>query len=1149
MNSSNRYSHIPGYNEDNHFLFKMLDDKGKLRLLEELAGIMLENPCLKFSNNVKFLAHFKDSETTAMCLNDDLVKLLNATDEEYEKMLNEKKIQSKLWKPINTSGIIPEKVDFLTLFINSVKQHQFDDDKPAVDDEPAVGYDNPAFLNFSGETSANKRRRDELPAEINKLKNMQDKLSENIIGQDHAVQAFITGMFRAMTKNASGSRRGVKAIYTFAGPPGVGKTFLAETASEMLGLPFKRFDMTEYSDRNSTVALIGFEHGWKDAKAGVLTDYVRENPKAVLLFDEIEKAHSEVLMLFYQILDGGYLVDKYYESMKISTDPDVRARASEPKVDFKNTIIIFTSNVGRSIYEDENYINGSEVSEQTLLNALRTERNLARDGENFFPAALVSRISTGTVVMFNKLEPPSLTRITENIFHKVSKEFKERYNIEFAADKKLFLSLLFSVGGQADARMLTAKTDSFFRDEVFKILKADPNCLININRIIFEVELPEPDIGNNFGVSEQDDADGTVSSENEIYSLYYPEEKLNILAYARSADISELVKIEKYNIFSTDNAEEAAAIAANQNIDLILIDISLQKNDSNLSSYLSPNASVWKVGKGLFDRLRKTVSEVPIYLLDNIYVYPLPQELINGFVRSGARGVIKITYDLVQTVTDICDIVYMQKSAGIIARGHRQLDFETVFVIPEEGGDAVIKLRNLELNRAPLANDVKTLLKDIDVPKDRFDDIVGAKSAKEVLENYKGFFENPRRFTADGRKAPKGVLLYGSPGTGKTMLARAMAGECGVTFIPTAAAELQSQKDVKKLFSTARKYAPAIIFIDEADTFGKQRTGHGGYTEDILNSVLAEMDGFRSDTRRPVFVLAATNYGISGDSDDLIGVMDEAFVRRFDRCIRIELPDTEERRELIIRFLKRLGDDRHTVLPEQIEEFAGRTWGRSPSEINNVLESALQESHGHDKLKYDHINKAYEEWKLGAKKADPDDKTLRITACHESGHALINWLCGHIPSYLTIESRRNYGGYMEHSEKELNLSHRNKTNYLGNIRCALGGRAAEIVYYGKEIGVNTGAYSDLESATRSARNMVSQLGMDERFGIAVMGRETANNSEKLRERVNEILSEELEKAIKDIEANKPKMDKLIDALIKKRRLSGDEIKKILSDKD
>lgn len=1144
MSPSDRYKKIPGYGEDNHFLFEMLEAKGKLHLLEELANVLLDNPWLKFSNNVKFVNHFKDSETTAMCLNDDLIELLNATDEEYEEMRSEKEFQSYLWKSPETRGIIPEKVDFLTLFVNSVARRQFDDD------EPVCNYDKADYPDFSSERFADKRRRDELPAGINKLKNMRDTLSKEVIGQDNAVQAFIAGMFRNMTKNASGSRRGVKAIYTFAGPPGVGKTLLAETASKMLDLPFKRFDMTGYSDINTTSGLIGMEYWYRGAKAGVLTDYVRENPNAVLLFDEIEKAHPNVLMLFYQVLDEGYLVDKFYESMKNSKDPNISESASEPKIDFKNTIIIFTSNVGRSIYEDESYINGSDVSEQTLLNALQTEKNLARGGENFFPAALVSRISTGTVVMFNKLEPPSLTRIAENIFHKVSNEFMKRYNIEFAADKKLFLTLLFSVGGQADARMLTAKTDSFFRDEIFKILKADPNSLININRIIFEVELPEPDIGDNFGVSEQDNAAETDFSENEIYRLYYPEEKLNILAYAWSADINELVKTEKYNIFSTDNAEEAAAIAANQNIDLILIDISLQKNDSNLSSYLSPNASIWKVGKGLFDRLRKMEPEVPIYLLDNVYAYPLPQELINGFVRSGARGVIKITYDLVQTVTDICDIVYMQKSAGVIARGHRQLDFETVFVIPEEGGDAVIKLRNFELNRAPLADDVKTLLKDIDVPKDRFDDVVGATSAKDVLKNYKGFFENPRKFTADGRKAPKGVLLYGTPGTGKTMLARAMAGECGVTFIPTAAAELHTHDDVKKLFSTARKYAPAIIFIDEADTFGKQRTGHGGYTEDILNSVLAEMDGFRSDTRRPVFVLAATNYGISGDSDDLIGVMDEAFVRRFDRCIRIELPDTEERLELIIRFLKRLGDDRHTVSQKQRKEFAERTWGCSPSEINNVLESALQMSHGHDKLNYkDHILQAYEEWKLGAKKADPDDKTLRITACHESGHALINWLCGHTPSYLTIESRRNYGGYMEHSEKELNLSHRNKTNYLGNIRCALGGRAAEIVYYGKEIGVNTGAYSDLESATRSARNMVSQLGMDERFGIAVMGREAANNSEKLRERVNEILGEELEKAIKDIEANKPKMDKLIDALIKKRRLSGDEIKKILSDKD
>ena len=184
--------------------------------------------------------------------------------------------------------------------------------------------------------------------------------------------------------------------------------------------------------------------------------------------------------------------------------------------------------------------------------------------------------------------------------------------------------------------------------------------------------------------------------------------------------------------------------------------------------------------------------------------------------------------------------------------------------------------------------------------------MVGAVDAKDELRFFIDYLKNPKRFTARGIKPPKGVLLYGPPGTGKTMLARAMAGESNVTFIPCVATGFVTKyqgsgpEAVRTLFRRARKYAPAIIFIDEIDAIGRKRgqinSGHG--EEMALNALLAEMDGFSVDPRRPVFVMAATNFDVEEGRGGM-GVIDSALSRRFDCKILVDLPNAEEREEFI----------------------------------------------------------------------------------------------------------------------------------------------------------------------------------------------------------------------------------------------------------
>lgn len=985
--------------------------------------------------------------------------------------------------------------------------------------------------------------------QVSRLKYVQEKLLEQIIGQDHAVEMFIRGIFRAEQDKSGEGKKGPKAIFTFAGPPGTGKSMLAKSVADLLNLNFKQFDMSEYANSQADIALIGTEPNYKNPSEGDLTGFVykcnndTQRPGCVLLFDEIEKAHSDVLKLFYQILEDGHLTDKFQSLY----DPEKHKlgipKWDNPTVSFEKAIVIFTSNIGRSIYEAPDYSNASAVSEQTLLDALMTEKDPEKSNRLFLPAALVSRLSTGTVIMFNKLKADSLSKIVHSMFLKTAKKIKANPGLDISANKDFEMAMLFSLGGETDARRLSAKVGSFVTDELYSILyKGDSNYFDDAKKLEFAVELPEPDEGQ----TEEEKREN-----REVRNLFVSDNKCTVLAYVDN-DIAEQLKTINEQNPTTDNTERAADLASNaKNIDIVLIDVGLRNNggDTGKSAIFSSNAKRWREGKSLFDTIRKSNPETPVYVLNKFC--ELPEAVVQELIGSGAAGCVEYDGDeetFGRQIEDIARTVHMLQSAATLARAHRQLSFNSTFEKDKESGIVTVKLRNLSLERTPLANDTKFLLGDMDIPKERFSDVIGARLAVEALRDYKKFFENPREFTAGGRAAPKGVLLYGPPGTGKTMLAKAMAGECGVEFIQKNAAEIHDDKELIKLFETARKYAPAIIFLDEVDTIAKARSGADPWREGILNAMLSQMDGFKSDAKRPVFVLAATNYGLS-PSDGLVGVLDEAFCRRFDKCIRIELPEQEDIKELIRRKLEKMNSD--TPDESVLNDLADRMAGLSPSDINRVLAAAQGKADNDENapdniITPEHITTAYEEIRFGEKRRDDDEEELRRTATHEAGHALIYHLCGNTPAYLTIEARGNFGGYMRLSVTEVKSPH-NRRFYLDRIRCSLGGRAAEVVIYGEELGVNVGASEDLQQATETALAMVTRFGMDENVGLAVLPAGIAFKSEAVMSRVNEILKQELVKAKTDIEDNKDKLNKLVDALMnaKNHRLTGSEIKEIL----
>ncbi|HMH70566.1 MAG TPA: ATP-dependent zinc metalloprotease FtsH [Candidatus Saccharimonadales bacterium] len=372
----------------------------------------------------------------------------------------------------------------------------------------------------------------------------------------------------------------------------------------------------------------------------------------------------------------------------------------------------------------------------------------------------------------------------------------------------------------------------------------------------------------------------------------------------------------------------------------------------------------------------------------------------------------------------------------------------------------------------------KAKLYGIDKEKVNFSDIAGNDSAKQDLEEVVDFLKHPKKYEQLGAKIPKGVLLVGNPGTGKTMLARAVAGEANVPFFSISGSEFVEMfvgvgaSRVRDLFAKAKKNAPAIIFIDEIDAVGRKRgSGMGGghdEREQTLNQILVEMDGFETGTN--VIVLAATNRA---------DVLDPALLRpgRFDRRTNIMLPERRDREAILkVHFKNKPSDE--TV---NLDALAAKTAGSSGADLANIANEAaiIAARRNSKKISNADLTEAFEKVAIGPERKTKimSEQEKKMTAYHEAGHAIV----GHIlpdsdPVHkVTIIPRGGTGGvtwFLPPSDK----SYTNVYEFKDILARAMGGRVAEKILYGPD-GITTGAGSDLRKATEIARDMVIEQGM------------------------------------------------------------------------
>ena len=450
-----------------------------------------------------------------------------------------------------------------------------------------------------------------------------------------------------------------------------------------------------------------------------------------------------------------------------------------------------------------------------------------------------------------------------------------------------------------------------------------------------------------------------------------------------------------------------------------------------------------------------------------------------------------------------------------------------------------------------------------------FTDVAGIEGAKLELTEVVDFLKNPDRFTAVGAKIPKGCLLVGPPGTGKALLAKAVAGEAGVPFFSISGSEFVEMfvgvgaSRVRDLFEQAKKNAPCIVFIDEIDAVGRQRgAGLGGGNderEQTLNQLLTEMDGFEGNTG--IIIIAATNRP---------DVLDAALMRpgRFDRQVTVDRPDYAGRLQILGVHArgKTLAKD------VDLDKVARRTPGYTGADLANLLNEAaiLAARRELTEVSNDEISDAIERIMVGPEKKDRvmSERRKRLVAYHEAGHAIVGAL---MPDYdpvqkISIIPRGNAGGltFFTPSEERMESGLYSRAYLQNQMAVALGGRVAEEIIYGEDE-VTTGASNDLQQVASTARQMITRFGMSDTLGPVALGRAqggmflgrdiaaerdfSEDTAATIDQEVSELVDVAYKRATKVLEDNRAILDELTDMLVERETVDAEEFQELLIKRD
>ncbi|SEG75134.1 AAA family ATPase [Marinobacterium lutimaris] len=719
-------------------------------------------------------------------------------------------------------------------------------------------------------------------------------LSSRIFDQDAAIEAVSDAVMRM---NWSELSERPNAIFSFLGPAATGKTYMAQLIGQGLqGYALRAFDMTQFSSEKESFGLVGLRKGFSDATSGQLTDFVKQNPRSILVFDEIEKSHTKVQTALLRMLSEGRLRDEY----------------TGEEIDFRQTIVVFTSNLGSSIYSNRAFAEQARrqphQAREHLLQAIRQETKI-EDGHQVaaIPPEMLSRLAQGSIILFNRLSIDALARIAQEQIQLERKSFQEKLGlmVEFQQLDLLAKLLVLGFAPEFDTRAVKSR----LCDQVY-----DP-----------------------------------------------------------------------------------------------------------ITDYLLAHADV------AVDSVVLTIGSDAQEFLQSQDMQRLPQQLATKHQRVYFRHQLALEgAQLHVTLTD----VRIEK----LARGEDFLDASGI---------------------------------QVDLPEVSFSQIAGHAQIKARLSETVKLITRREQLKAQNVSVPRGMLLHGVPGTGKTMLAKAFAHEAELPFIACAGNDLLNEAFIRKLFTRAREYAPAIIFIDEIDALPRRGTA-GAQADALVNRMLIEIDGFAGGD--DIFIIAATN------RKELI---DPALLRSGRIDLHFEVPqlDKEARRWFIQRMLDRPLFSNQEDLDQLVMLTAGFS-GADLEKVNReVVLLALRD--GIELIDAELIIEQINTQKYGAPlNLEDGHHHLQETAYHEAAHAVMSRVL--LPErrieQVTVVARANFLGMVSYDNEQ---QHDYTRNFMFNLTCvALAGRAAQIRRFGEQ-GLDSGASGDLKQAAHYAWLAIAEWGMDE----------------------------------------------------------------------
>lgn len=922
------------------------------------------------------------------------------------------------------------------------------------------------------------------------VKRIGQRLRRELKGQENAIREVEEGIFSSFVLQGK-SAHGPKLCLTLVGPSGVGKTSLAKILAEELGLPYKKFSMAAFADEETQLTLTGFDSTFKDAKEGKLTGEVMKNPHAVILLDDLGKEHKNIDNALLQLFSEGEMYDLFHAK----------------NVSFKNAIVILTTNLGESLYKSVHKHNYASLPKKKIVDALLSEKKPNGNSPAINPS-LVQLLAKFPIIAFNKISDKDLCDIVEARVEALEEKYLRAYpKLSIECDKREIAKLtLYGGGSRVNARSAATVTEKFFTEHIYgaiRTLAAENKNIFELKNLYFQLNLDK-----------------------------LPPELLEWSNGKNDLKIGVLCDKKNREQFTTKNASRYSFIEDVDSFDSIDYDCVF------VELFDEDKAERNKLLERLFEEQR-----IPVYAFS--IEKRLDEALINEYKARGVFDVFNGTKsDFLAWLDKTFDCICISGALRYLARANKILSYNVRYVVEQKDGalSCRILFDDYLLRVNVSAQDEDKVLLGVEIPDKRFNDVVGLADTVRELKGVIDCLKNHRAHIRAGKALPKGILLYGDPGTGKTLSAQALAGEAQLPFVSKSAAELLSryagdgEKRLKEYFELARNYAPCILHFDEVDAIARPR-GRGEKTaaEGILNVFLTEMDKIAEDKRNPVFVVCSTNFTIDSRASN---GLDKAFVRRFDRKIEVRLPDTKGRKAVLLHYLQKNGIH---LAEEKLSVFAERTYGKSPADIAKLVEYAVRNAHGGEVTEKS-LDEALELTEYGEKKSWNKSVVEQISY-HEAGHAVVAWAMGKTPAYVTNVSRGTHGGYVLSSGDEEKFA-MTKKDLLDKICVCFGGRAAEMLFYA-ENGLTTGASADVQYARSLARAIINDYAMDEELFIGLDEMQAEESKRIYDQKINKILCGQSVRAVEMINRYRLAVEALAKRLAEVNSLTKKELEALL----